>query len=186
MQGNAIIERIKTDAQKSADEIRRVADQQALLSLQQAETVLDEDTKKNDEIIKQKEQEIEQNFDIQTRLEQKKLELDRKQKVLQDLKSQTVTQIEQLSKADTLKMLENLLSKNAEKGDVVYVSMPSVTINDVAKLKTVKALSLKVQKGKQTGLYLKGKIADTDLLLTTLVEQSFNKHQLEIVSILFD
>ena len=188
MQGDAIVERILSDAKNKADEVVLQAEEKAKAIIDSAKEYSDKKQKETVVKAQEKSQQIFDRYETLSRIEGNKILLNKKQNVLKDLKNQALDVLLALDKKEKLELIEKLIKDNAEKEETVLLNVKGLTISDIEELKVVKSLSLKVEKNKvenQIGIILSSKTCDKNLLFASLIENAFENNQLEINRLLF-
>jgi len=187
MQGDKIVEKILSDANKTADEILSNAYLKSDETKQTCQDFLSSEKSKLDEILSAKKAEIAEKYSVLLRIEKRKMLLKTKQDIVKIFKQNVLEYILELSKKDTVDLYKKLIEKYAEKDEIVLLTSKKITCDDIEKLSVVKKLNLKVKNGKgdEEGFVLVGKNCDKNLCFKYLIDSVYEENQIKIDSILF-
>ena len=153
------------------------------ISLQ--EFILEQKNLTNKEIKKQVNS-LKEKYLVNQNIQQKKILLKVKQDIIKSLKQMAVDRLLNMTKKDTLAFISKVLKKNAEENQVVYVLFNQIKLEEIKSLSIVKKLNLKIKKGSEQGFIFSSSNYDKNLSINYLVDESFEKNQHQIFSLLFD
>lgn len=187
MQADKITSRILEDANLKATSVLEEAENQAKYILNEAD---DYSKKQQEQTLKKVEEyknAVRDKYDILLKIDVKKEELKNKQQILENLKENAVNFLSNLPKQDKIKLLNKLIKKYAEVGDIVLFNINGLTKADILAIKSVKDLNLKVENltSEEEGVILSIKKCDKNLLFSTLVMSYFEENEKDIIKILF-
>lgn len=188
IQGDAIVNRILSDATAKAEDITSVAKSQAEEIVANAQLFAKERLKEAEKISKQNDKKIEEKYATLSKIEGNKILLEAKQKVLEDLKTKALGFLLSKPKKEMLVFIEELLKEHASNGETLLVNVENVNVKDVEALNIVKKLGLKVEENKnkeQVGFILSSEACDKNLLFSSLIEDAFMESQEDVYRLLF-
>ena len=188
IQGDAIVNRILSDATAKAEDITNVAKSQAEELLASAKTFAKDKLKEAEKISKQNNKKVEEKYVTLSKIEGNKVLLQAKQQVLEDLQTKALNFLLNQQKKQMLTFVEDLLKQYASKNEKLLLNIDGLTIADVKALKTVKELNLEVKANKnseQVGIVLETENCDKNLIFESLIEDAFLNCQEEIYRLLF-
>ena len=188
VQSDAITARILQDAEAKALEIKNSYELKSKAALLDAQDYANQKKKECKILAKEMQNEIKDKYSTLARIEGNKIVLQSKQKVLEGVKEGALNFLCALDKAKTLKLVENLIEKNAEKDDEVLFNLNGISEEEIQNFKTVKSLKLNVKQDAnlEYGIVLCGKNVDKNLLFKTLVENAYLENESEICFKLFN
>ncbi len=185
----SIIARIISDANNRAELINKTAENKRNENIKEATDWANEYKNAQTEILNADCENLISRRITLANLDVKKEILSSKRKVLTATADKVLTNLLNLDKTEYLKLLNSLMSKYAEKGDVVQLPENSpVTKDDILLLDVVKTLGLKVDDAKGDfigGVRLIGEICDKDLSFKSYVDFAIEKYQAEMCKELF-
>lgn len=188
IQGDAIVNRILSDATARAEDITAVAKSQAEEIVEKARSFAKEKLKEAEKISKQNNQSVEEKYATLSKIEGNKILLKAKQEILEDLKTKALSFLLSMSKKEMLVFIENLLKEHASKDETLLFNIENVNLNDIKDLSIVKKLNLSVEENKnkeQVGIILSNACCDKNLLFDSLIEDAFLNSQEDIYRLLF-
>jgi len=187
MQGEAIINRILSDADERAKVVIDEADLKAKELVSEAEIFSANLKNQANETVREREEQIIDRYKTLARIEGNKILINKKQEILKDLKKQALDVLLNFEKSKKLELIEKLLNNFAAKDEQLLVNVKGITNKEIEGLEIVKKLGLKVEKykGEQQGLVLSSNSCDKNLLFEDLINQAFEQSQDEINNILF-
>ena len=187
MQGEAIVNRILSDADERAKVVIEEATLKAKELVSEAEIFSANLKNKAEEKASEREDQIIERYKTLARIEGNKILINKKQEILKDLKKQALDVLLGLDKSKKLELIEKLLNNFAEKEEKLLVNIVGITNEEIESLEVVKKLKLDVEKykGEQQGLILESKSCDKNLLFEDLINQIFEQNRDEINNILF-
>ena len=187
MNENVILERIIEDANIESKHIIDSANVE-IENLKNNLVDFDNSLKQKYELeidkFKEKNQEY---YESNLEFSDRKLSLEVKNNVINDLKNKAYEKIINFSKSEMLEFIEKILVQNAEKNEILYYNIDNIGDDDLAGLETVKNLNLLIIKNAEIekGLLISTKIYDKNLSFKNLIQELFNKKQKEIFEVLF-
>lgn len=188
MGGQAIVERILSDAQGEAQAIISDAEQKAAAIMAEAETRAERRRVGTQAEIKDRTERIMQGKAATARLDSAKILLAEKRRVIDVVYARALESLLKLGKDETLKLAENLLLDYAEDGDEIVFAANFPYAQDVASLSAVKEKHLKVSPKTADidgGFILIGKQADKDISYGALLALDREERQAEIAMRIF-
>lgn len=190
MNGNeAIIDKILSDVKEKANAITLDAQIKAEDIIKDATEWAAEYTATREAELKKETEDIVQKKLTVAALDVRKIVLAEKQEVISKVFFSVYKMLCDLKKPAYLRLVEKLMTENAEAGDKVILAKDGVLDkNDIQGLNVyaVKKLSVSLEKGDFIGgVYLDGKVCDKDLSFKALVNQNRDKYLTKISNELF-
>ena len=171
----AIIKRIKTDAEKKAREIIDSAEKNAEERKADAENWAKDYIASQEKILKRDAEEVLSRRLTVADLDVRKIILNAKQQVIAGVLNAVFESLCSLNKGDYLKLVAKLIEENAEIGDEVVLSSDGVlTADNIKSLKIYAEKKLSVSKAAgdfKGGVYLIGKTCDKSLTFYSLINE---------------
>lgn len=189
MSVQAIVERIISDAEDSANAIIAEAEARSNEVIAEAEKRAERAKKGALAEISQKTQAVLSGKAATARLDCAKILLAEKRRVIDEVYSRALQKLINLNKPQTLKLAERLLSAYAEDGDEVVFADGFKYAAEVSKLAVVKEKNLKISlKGVNIrgGFVLRGQKCDKDLSYGALLEYDREERQAELAAKIFN
>lgn len=185
----AIIKRIKTDAEKKAREIIDSAEKTADERKADAENWAKDYLATQEKVLKRDVDDVMSRRITVADLDVRKIILDAKQQVIKGVLDAVYEKLCALDKADYLKLVERLIEENAETGDEIVLSCDKVlTADDVKNLKVYAEKKLSVSKSFgdfKGGVYLIGKTCDKSLTFKSLIDEDRETLITKVANLLF-
>ena len=187
MNENVILDRILNDANIQSKQIIDNANQEIdnlKLSLEDFDSELKQ--KYESETQKFKKHCLEY-YNSNLEFGKRRLVLEAKNDILNDLKEKTIEKIANFSKEQKVNFIEKLIAQNAEENEILEYNIDSINDEDLSNLEIVKKLNLKISKNPliKKGIVLSTLIYDKNLSFESVVNELFNKRKNEILKVLF-
>ena len=186
---DAIIKRIKSDAEKKAKNIVDSAEKSADERIADARSWAKEYEKTQEKVLSSDAKEIVKRRLTVAELDVRKIILKAKQDTIGEVLGETYEMLCSLKKAEYLKLIEKLISDAAENSDEIVLSSDGVIkAEDVKKLGVYSEKNLTVAKKAgdfKGGVYLVGKTCDKDLTFKAIIENGKDGFVSEISEELF-
>lgn len=183
-----IVARILSDADAEAAEIVASAEQSAKETLAAAERRAEERMAETREEVALRAQKIADGRAAAARLDAQKLLLFEKRRAIDEIYARALQSLMQLGKADSLRLVGNVLEAYAEEGDEVLFAEDYPYAAEAEKLpvftrkKLVASAERAAVKG---GFLLRGKLCDKDLSFGALLAADREKAEAELAARLF-
>lgn len=185
----AIIKRIKSDAEKKAKSIVDSAEKASDERIADAKAWAKEYETAQEKILTRDAEEIVKRRLTVADLDVRKITLNAKQNAISEVLDKTYALLCSLKKPDYLKFVEEKINEAADDGDEIVLSSDGViSVEDVKKLAVFTAKKLSVAKASgdfKGGVYLVGKICDKDLTFKSIIENGKDEFISEISEELF-
>jgi len=188
MSAEAIVERIISDAEKSAEDMISDARKKADEVIADAELHAQRNRTGTEAELKVKIKGIEDGKAATARLDSAKILLAEKRRVIDTVYGKALEKLVALDKRESVLIADRLLNLYAEEGDEIVFAANYKFAQDVAKLSVVKEKKLKIAlKGADIdgGFVLRGEKSDKDLSYGALLAMDREAHQAEIAKNLF-
>lgn len=188
IKGDAIVNRILSDATAKAEDIISVAKSQAEEIVAKAQSFAKEKHKEAEKVSKENNKKVEEKYATLSKIEGNKILLKAKQKVIEDLKVKALQFLLSKPKKEMLLFVESLLKEHASKDETLLLNISDIDVSDVKTLSVVKKLNLHVEENKnseQVGIILTSACCDKNLLFESLIEDAFVNNQEDIYRLLF-
>ena len=185
MQGDKIVQKILQDANEKSEKIIDDAKSKVKEIENQFKDYSKKENAKLLNNVKIEIMKLQDKYQVLENIESRKIYLLRKQEVLDELKKKAFEVLLSKTKKEKLRLIQRLLLNNAEKNQTLLVLFDGITLSDVKSLSIVKKLSLIVKKGSEQGLILIQDNFDKNLSLRNLIQESFEKNESQILSLLF-
>lgn len=185
MQGKIIADQIVFDAKAQA---KKIAEKTQILVDDLRTKYLDYvamQTEALNKKLKDAEDSLEQSYASNFKIEKTKIVYKVKQEILFCLKQKALDEMLAFDKKKKLKFVDTLIKYNAEKGEILYINYPGLSLIDIRNMPITKKLSLKVLKGSDIGLILSSDKMDKNLLFSSLIDSAYEKHEKEIADLIF-
>ena len=183
-----IVERILSDAQAEAESIIKQAEEKAAQTSAEASLRSEERRKQAEAEMQEKRSGILEKKAALARLDSAKLLLKEKRKVVDAVYDEAHSRLLELSKENTVSLINTLLMQYAEDGDELFFAKNFAYCKDVELLPVIKQKGLVIAEEKKEidgGIWLKGKISDKNLSYSALLEMDKEAHQTELIQELF-
>lgn len=183
-----IIERILSDAEAEAREIVAKAEKEAAERAARAEADAAELRAEVEAEVGERSRRISEGKAAAARLENAKIMLAEKRRVLDELYESALVRLLALKEREQLALLSRLLEETAEEGDEVLFAEDFPYAAQAAKLPVVSArkLSVSAQRARvKGGFVLRGKLCDKDVSYEALLRADREEHQAELAARLF-
>lgn len=185
----AIIKRIRSDADKKAKDIVDSAEKTADERKAEAEAWANEYKNTQEKILAVDAKEIVRRRLTVADLDVRKKILEAKQSVIGEVLSETYDRLCSMKKADYLKFVEKNVSAAADENDEIVLSSDGVlTADDVKQFAVFSKKNLTVSKEKgdfKGGVYLVGKVCDKDLTFKAIIENDKDEFVSDVSEQLF-
>ncbi len=188
MSTELVVERILCDAKAEADAIVKEAENKAEKILADASARSEKLRMETEEETKAKCDSILEKRQAGARLDGAKLFLKEKRKVIDTIYDEALSRLLELSKEDSVLLVEKLLEKYAEQGDVIVFAKNFPYEAEIEILPVVKAKGLTVSSEKlplSGGLRLQGETSDKDLSYGALLVADRDEYQSALAEKLF-
>ena len=186
---DAIIKRIKSDAEKKARGLINNAESTAAERKSEAEAWAKEYVAAQEKLLTNEAAEVVRRRLTVADLDVRKIILSAKQQVIGEVLASVYDGLCALKKADYIKLVEKCITEAADVGDQVMLSSDGVlTADDVKKFKVFsdKKLTVSNEKGDfKGGVYLVGKVCDKDLSFKSIIENGKDEYSSDISVQLF-
>ena len=186
---DAIIKRIRSDAEKKAKDIIDSAEKTADERKAEAEAWANEYKDAQEKILSVDAKEIVRRRLTVADLDVRKKILEAKQSVIGEVLDEIYAKLCSMSKADYVKFVEKNVEKVADDNDEIVLSSDGVLKEDDVKkfaVFTKKNLSVAKETGDfKGGVYLVGKVCDKDLTFKAIIENDKDEYISEISEELF-
>ncbi len=184
-----IINRIISDAEKKATGIIDNANNLVSQKKADAEEWAEKYSNTQNQLIKKEVEETIERRSIVADLDVRKLILEKKQHVLDEVFSKAYEKLCNVSKEKYFALVEKLISLYADKGDTIILSKDEVlNAADLEKIVAVKEKSLKIASFRGDfvgGVILKGEFCDKDLTFKSLILDNKEKSSYKVAKQLF-
>lgn len=183
-----IKERILADAHAEAENIVSEAQTKAETLLAQASLRAQNLREETEREVAQKRKAVQEKREADARLESAKILLGEKRKVIDAVYDEALSKLLELSKEDTLRLAERLLTSFAEKGDEVVFAENFRYQEQVKILPIAKELGLSfAEKTKKLsgGMFLRGVSSDKDLTYGALLKADREENQSQLAREIF-
>lgn len=170
---NALIDRIISDGNAEAEKILLDAEEYSSNVISAAEAAAEEYISAQRELAKKAASELASGKDTLAALEEKKILLTAKQEIVETVYQRAAAKLCKTEKGDYLKIVDRLVSRYAEKGDKIIISVAApFSAEEAEALESAVKLGLKAEKtgSFDGGIVLCGKAVDKDLTFKSLVE----------------
>ena len=188
MSKQEIVERILSDAQAEAHTLVGEAESKAAKLLAEASVRAEVMRKEAEAESEEKRRVILEKRAADARLDSAKLLLAEKRKVVDAVYDEALSRLLELSKEDTLRLAERLLTTYAEKGDEIVFARNFRYVSEVEILPIVKEKGLKLAPESAEidgGFRLKGTVSDKDLSYGALLAADRERYQAELAREIF-
>ena len=184
-----IIERILSDAEAEAEGIIAAANESAEGIIAAATAKAQKESAETEEECYARSKRISEGKAAEARLDSAKILLAEKRRVIDVIYERALQKLVALNERDSLRLLERLLTDNAEEGDEIVLAENFAYEKGAKALPVVKEKKLvfSAERVKLSGgCILHGKLSDKDLSYASLLSADKDEHQAEIAIKLFN
>ena len=188
MNEQAIVERIISDAEQEAKNIISEAEARATQTVSEANEKAQRNRLGTEAEVKEKVKGILDGKAATARLDGSKILLGEKRGVIDEIYARALKQLNEMGKAEALRLAERLLSEHAEEGDEIVFAENYRFAQEVAGLDIVKEKNLRVSPARAAydgGFVLRGKNSDKNLSYGAILSADREEMQAEIAAKIF-
>ena len=188
MGSEEIVNRIISDAEAEAEEIIRAAKARAEEIIVSAEKLAAKDKAEAMAEVEERAKRISDGKAAAARLDSAKILLAEKRRVIEEIYRRAHERLLSLGEHDSLKLLDRLLSENAEQGDEIVLAKNFPYAMSAMNLAVVKEreLHLSIERADiDGGCILRGKLSDKNLSYSAVLEADKEEYQAELAAKIF-